>query len=66
MADFVLHNEGSIVLLEPETDEAKAWAEEHIDQDNSYQPLWPTVLLEPRYVQDILEGIKEIGLTVEL
>ena len=62
-ADFSLNNQGSIVLLEPLSESAKEWVAEHIGADNGYQPYYPTVLVEPRYVEAILEGIKEEGLS---
>lgn len=65
MSEFTLRDEGSLVLLTPTTDEALAWAEEYIGEDNGYQPYWPTVLIEPRYLQQILDGIESDGLTAE-
>ena len=59
-----LQNEGSIILLYPQTNAARAWVEEYIGQDNSFQPYWPTVVVEPRYCGPILEGIAVDGLAV--
>ncbi len=55
--DFVVQNEGSIFLLHPHTDAARTWVEEHIGADNGFQPYWPSVVIEDRYIADILEGI---------
>ncbi len=63
--DFTIRNEGSIILLHPDTEPAIAWVEDNIGQANGYQPFWPTVLIEARYVRDILDGIQADGLTVE-
>jgi hypothetical protein len=63
-ADFIFRDEGSIVLLTPQTDAAHDWVNEHIGQDNGYQGLWPSVTLEPRYLAPILEGIRDAGLEV--
>jgi hypothetical protein len=63
-SDFTVQNEGSIVLLHPHTDAARSWVEEHIREDNGYQPYWPSVVIEPRYVCDILDGITFDGLEV--
>lgn len=63
-ADFVINNQGSIVMLTPISAEANAWVAENIGQDNGYQPYWPTVVLEARYVDDILEGIAAEGMVV--
>ena len=63
--DFTIQNEGSIILLHPDTEPAIRWVEDNIGQSNGYQPYWPTVVIEPRYVRDILDGIQAHGLTVE-
>lgn len=62
--DFSVENHGSIFLLRPETDAAHEWIDEHINPDNGYQPYWPTVVVEPRYVGAIVEGIQADGLAV--
>lgn len=61
--DFLLEDYGSIILLRPVTADACQWVDAHIGEDNGYQPLWPTVTIEGRYVHPILEGIREDGLT---
>lgn len=63
MNDIRVEDHGSIVLLVPESDIAKQWIEENIGQEG-YQPYWPTVLAEPRYVQTIIDGMESEGLTV--
>jgi len=60
--DFLLEDHGSIILLRPVSDIARQWVNAHIGGDNGYQPLWPTVTIEARYVHSILEGIQEDGL----
>jgi hypothetical protein len=64
-ADFTVRNEGSILLLTPHTGPARNWIDEHIGSENGYQPLYPTVVIEPRYVIAILEGIRVAGLEIE-
>jgi hypothetical protein len=61
-ADFRVVDALSIVLLVPVSDAAVAWVEEHIGEHNGYQPQWPTVVVEPRYVAAILQGITSDGL----
>jgi hypothetical protein len=63
-SDFRLQNEGSVVLLHPLTPNAVAWVNEHIGPHNGYQPQWPSVLIEPRYLEPILQGIADAGLGV--
>ena len=62
--DFNLRDEGSIVLLTPRTGAAHDRINEYIGQDNGYQALWPTVTIEPRYLEPILAGIQGDGLVV--
>ncbi len=63
-ADFKVDNQGSIFLLHPLNDVAREWANEHIGQDNGYQPYWPSVLVEHRYIGEIVAGIQNDGLVV--
>jgi hypothetical protein len=62
--DFRFENHFSVCFLHPLTDTARAWVDEHIGQDNGYQPQYPSVLLEPRYCSDVLIGLQRDGLTV--
>lgn len=62
--DFLLENHASIYLLLPLTDSASAWVQEHIGSDNGFQPYWPAVVIEHRFVGAILEGISSDGLEV--
>lgn len=61
--DFRISNHGSIFLLAPETDAAKAWVEEHLPEDRTS---WcGATVVEHRYIEDIARGIVADGLTVE-
>ncbi len=62
--DFLCENQGSVFLLRPLTPSATSWLEEHIGQDNGFQPYWPTCVIEHRYIWPILEGIQNDGLAV--
>ncbi len=62
--DFTVNNHGSIVLVVPNTQAGIDWANENIGKDNGYQPYWPTMVFEPRYVDQVLDGIRAEGLTV--
>jgi len=62
--DFILRDEGFIVLLTPCTDAAHEWVDEYIGQENSYRALWPTATIEARYLEPILGGIRDAGLEV--
>lgn len=60
--DFTLSDHGSLCVLTPITEPARDWVDEHIDPDAM---MWASgVVVEPRYLQTILDGIAEDGLTV--
>jgi hypothetical protein len=61
--DFLVEDHGSIFLLSPQTDPARTWIDEHISREG-FQPYWPTVVVEHRYISDIVEGIRNDGLAV--
>lgn len=62
--DFALEDHGSIFLLRPLTPSATSWIEEHIGQENGYQPYFPTVVVEHCYIDNIVEGLQNYGLAV--
>ena len=62
--DFELQNHGSIFLLIPQSTSARIWVDDHIGKDNGYQPYWPTVVVEHRFIADIVAGIENDGLAV--
>ena len=62
--DFRFVNHFSICFLHPLTNAARAWVDEHIGQDNSYQPQYPSVLLEPRYCPEVLAALADAGFEV--
>ena len=55
----------TIYLLEPETQAGRDWIDENIGPDNGYQPWYPTVVCELRYLAEIVAGMREAGLEVE-
>jgi hypothetical protein len=63
-ADFEVQNHGSIFLLIPQTSSAGAWIDEHIGSDNGFQPYYPAVVVEHRYIGAIAEGIVADGLVL--
>ncbi len=62
--DTLIQDHGSIVLLVPETDAGKVWVEDNIGRDNDFQPYWPKVVAESRYVQNIVKVMRQDGLEV--
>jgi hypothetical protein len=63
--DFILRDEGSIILLTPCSDAAREWVDVNIVQDNGFQPYFPTVVVEHAYIAAIVEGIQNDGLAVQ-
>jgi hypothetical protein len=63
--DVSVENHGSIVVLRPLSSAAKEWMKEYVDQ-TGFQPYRDSVIVEPRYADAILDGMKEQGLHVEL
>ena len=62
MADFLVQNEGTCVVVTPVTPAAKTWVAEHIPDD---APTWcGGVVIEHRYAFDVLDGIVNDGLVV--
>ena len=53
---------GSIFLLRPVTGAGRNWVDRHIGQDNGFQPYWPTVVVEARYLEPIVEGLLADGI----
>jgi hypothetical protein len=60
--DFRVEYHGAILLLVPLSDCGLRWVEKHIGADNGYQPYYPTVILEPRYLDGVIAGIRRKGL----
>ena len=60
--DVVVDWHGSIVIVRPKTPEARAWIGQHVSDDCQY---WcGGVVVEPRYLDDLVVGMQADGLTV--
>jgi len=62
--DFAVENHGSIVLLRPLTEAGIDYVNENIGRENGFQPYWPVVVFEPRYIDQFIGAIREDGLLV--
>jgi hypothetical protein len=60
--DFRVEFHGAILLLVPLSDGGLRWIDRCIGAGNGYQPYYPTVILEPRYLDGVLGGIRKFGL----
>jgi hypothetical protein len=61
-AHFRIENHNSIILIVPLCVSAREWLDEHIGEDNGIQILWPIAIVEPRYLAQILAGIRQAKL----
>jgi hypothetical protein len=60
--NFRIEHHGSIYLIVPLCASARDWLDEHIGKDNGFQMYWPTAIVEPRYLDEIIAGIRRDGL----
>ncbi len=60
--DIRIEDHGSIVLLRPCSGRATEWLLEHVDPSATY--FGSALVVEPRYVADIVEGAVAAGLVV--
>jgi hypothetical protein len=61
-AHFRIEFHTSIYLIVPLCASAREWLDEHLGKDNGFQPYWPTAIVEPRYLAQIIAGIRRDGL----
>jgi hypothetical protein len=63
-SDFRVSNHGSILILFADTQEAQDWVAQHIPEDAL---TWGRngIVVEPRYISNIVDGIQNDGLSVE-
>lgn len=62
-SDLAIHSEGSVILIDPRTSAGRDWLNEHIDMEEAQ--VWSgSVVAEPRYVESIVQGAVNDGLTV--
>ncbi len=61
--DVSVQNHGSICIINFTSKSAQAWRDEHISEEAQ---CWGQhgVAVEPRYVEAILQGVQDDGLTV--
>jgi hypothetical protein len=61
--DFTVLNGGSVSIVTPLTDAARAWLDEHTDPDAQW--FAGGIAVEHRYVRDLVVGLAQAGFTVE-
>ena len=55
--DFRVENHGSIFLIHPLNRYARTWVDKNVGRDNGFQPYWPVVVVEPRYLVNFVSDI---------
>lgn len=64
MADLKVVNHGSIIILIGTSVEGNEWMDENVGDDETLT--WGGgIVVEPRYIDDIVEGARQDGLEVE-
>lgn len=63
MADLYIQNEGSIFLVRATSEVGQDWLDEHISQEA--QTFGGAIVVEHRFIVDILRGATGDGLEVE-
>jgi hypothetical protein len=53
-ADFTILNSGSVFLFIPLSDGANAWLDEHCSPDGEHTYFGPNLVVEPRYIGDLV------------
>ena len=61
MADFVIHNEGTILLFRPLTDAAREWLKANVQEDAQW--FGGALVVEHRYAGDLAVGLIKAGFT---
>ncbi len=64
VSDFSITDEGSFVLLWPQTEEGLEWAGSHLAEDHM---TWGenAVVIEYRYIEPIIDGIHDADLSIK-
>ena len=60
-SDFHVANHGSICILTPLSELCRQWVEDHVGDENTQTWGRFGVVIEPRYLEPILEGLDEAG-----
>lgn len=60
--DFTLVDHGSIVIITPLSQQATEWTDTYLSEETQW---WGAgFVVEPRYVDDIVDRMKELGMEV--
>jgi hypothetical protein len=62
--DICFRHEGSIILAAAITDAGKAWLAENCPHDEDHQYFGKALVVEPRYLDNLIQGMQNDGLSV--
>jgi hypothetical protein len=63
--DFTVQDDGTICILYPHTPAAKAWVDKNLIVNSDETESWGGgIVIEPRYLLNIINDIRQIGLEV--
>ena len=63
MADFIVDDQYTLILVKPVTPAAQEWANEHIQTPDV---CWAgSIPVEPRYATELIMGIEHAGFEIE-
>jgi hypothetical protein len=62
--DFNINDGGSIVSITPLTAQAREWMTDNVHTE-SWQWMGPTLAVDHRMAQDLIDGINDAGFSVE-
>lgn len=63
VTDIMVQNHGSIVLVYPVSSEAREWIEQNVSDESQW--FGGGLVVEPRYVENLIQGMLNDGLVVE-
>ena len=63
VADIAVADNGSIILVKPQSDAAQRWIRENVDPEARW--LGRALVVERRYIADLVAGMQSAGLVVE-
>lgn len=65
MTDVRIIDQGTLIGLKPVTEAATAWFADNVESSD-WQWMHDTLWVDQRYVRDLLDGIVNAGLTLEV
>lgn len=58
--DITITDHGSIILVTPITDQAKAWVDDNVSEESQW--FGNSLVVEPRYISNLVDGMSDAGL----